>query len=98
MESPRGPHEGQCEFSREVGDDSPDVVKSTCQGTVRWAVDHLKRDYFKRDPNEIITIWLFKDELVRKGVPRGCFDLAIGGAKRRRQASVLQVGRLVNAR
>jgi hypothetical protein len=45
-----------------VGDDRPDTVKSISEGTVRWAVEHLKRDYFSRDPNEIITIWLFKDD------------------------------------
>jgi hypothetical protein len=45
-----------------VGNGTPDNVKSLCQGTVRWAVDLLKRDYFRRDPNEIITIWLFQDD------------------------------------
>jgi hypothetical protein len=45
-----------------VGNGPPEDVKSICQGTVKWAVDHLKRDYFERDPDEIITIWLFKDD------------------------------------
>jgi hypothetical protein len=45
-----------------AGDDSSDVVKAISEGTVRWAVEHLKRDYFRREPNEIITIWLFKDD------------------------------------
>jgi len=45
-----------------VGDGPKDDVKSICEKTVRWAVDHLKRDYFSRDPNEIITVWLFKDD------------------------------------
>jgi hypothetical protein len=31
-------------------------------GTVRFAVVRLKRDFFDRDPLEIIDIWLFKDE------------------------------------
>jgi len=45
-----------------VGDGPQEEVKTTCEETVKWAVDHLKRDYFKRDPDEIITIWLFKDD------------------------------------
>ncbi len=45
-----------------VGDGGPDDVKSLCQGTVKWSVELLKRDYFRRDPDEIISIWLFKDD------------------------------------
>jgi hypothetical protein len=45
-----------------VGNGPPNDVKSFCQGTVKWAVELLKRDYFRRDPNEIITIWLFQDD------------------------------------
>jgi hypothetical protein len=45
-----------------VGDDSAEAVKASCEGTVKWSVDHLKKDFFERDPNEIITIWLFKDD------------------------------------
>jgi hypothetical protein len=45
-----------------VGDGPPDDVKSISQGTVRWAVKLLKQTYFQRDPDEIITIWLFKDD------------------------------------
>ncbi len=45
-----------------VGNGPPDDVKSICHDTVKWAVEHLKREYFPRDPDEIITIWLFKDD------------------------------------
>jgi hypothetical protein len=45
-----------------VGDGSPEDVKAICERTVRWAVAKLKRDYFTRDPDEIITVWLFKDD------------------------------------
>jgi len=30
--------------------------------TVKWAVDKLKQDYFTRDPDELIDVWLFKDD------------------------------------
>ncbi len=29
-------------------------------GTVRWAVEHLERDFFAREPSEVVVIWLFK--------------------------------------
>ncbi|MCP4137075.1 MAG: hypothetical protein GY754_39265 [bacterium] len=31
------------------------------KGTIAWAVEKLKERYFKKDPNKILDIWLFKD-------------------------------------
>jgi hypothetical protein len=45
-----------------VGDDSPAMVQRRAQGTVKWAVDLLKRDYFTKNPHHILDIWLFKDK------------------------------------
>lgn len=45
-----------------IGDEDPAKVRRRSQGTVKWAVDKLKQDYFKKDPNHIIDIWLFKDK------------------------------------
>jgi len=45
-----------------LGDEHPDVVRRRAVHTVKWAVDKLKQDYFKRDPVEIIDIWLFRDD------------------------------------
>ena len=44
-----------------VGDEAPEVVRRRVVQTVKWAVDKLKQDYFARDPDEIIDIWLFRD-------------------------------------
>jgi len=44
-----------------VGDGGKKAVESYASGTVKWAVDLLKRDYFAKDPKEILDIWLFKD-------------------------------------
>ncbi len=44
-----------------VGDGEPDSVRAAAAGTVRWAVTRLKRAYFARDPERLLTIWLFKD-------------------------------------
>ena len=44
-----------------IGDEPADNVKAHSIRTVKWAVDKLKKEYFSKDPNEIIDIWLFKD-------------------------------------
>ena len=45
-----------------VGDDTPAMVRQHAQGTIRWAVNRLKEAYFSKDPDHVITIWLFKDK------------------------------------
>ena len=45
-----------------VGDEQPATVRRRATGTVQWAADRLKQEYFARDPAEILDIWLFKDE------------------------------------
>ena len=44
-----------------VGDGGRAAVEEHARGTVRWAVTLLKKDYFAKDPREILDIWLFKD-------------------------------------
>lgn len=45
-----------------VGDGSRAKVERYAKRTVKWAVDLLKKDYFKKDPEHILDIWLFKDK------------------------------------
>ena len=45
-----------------VGDESEPTVRQRSEDTVKWAVDRLKQDFFTRDPNEILEVWLFKDD------------------------------------
>jgi hypothetical protein len=45
-----------------IGDESEAVVRRRTEDTVRWAVDKLKQDYFTKDPQDILEIWLFKDD------------------------------------
>lgn len=45
-----------------IGDESTAIVKQRSERTIKWAVDMLKKDYFSKDPDNIIDIWLFKDE------------------------------------
>jgi hypothetical protein len=43
-----------------VGDAPAKEVERICHDTVRWTVARLKQDYFQRDPDHVITIWLLK--------------------------------------
>ncbi len=45
-----------------IGDEPADVVRLRATTIVKWAVDLLKKDFFAKDPEEIIDIWLFKDK------------------------------------
>jgi hypothetical protein len=44
-----------------IGDESPAQVRRWATNTVGWAVVKLKAEYFDRDPDEILDVWLFKD-------------------------------------
>ena len=44
-----------------IGDEPIEVVQQRAEGTVKWAVDRLKQDFFSNDPKEILDIWLFRD-------------------------------------
>ena len=44
-----------------VGDEPLYKVKKRAAGTVRWATANLKRAYFKKDPIQILDVWLLKD-------------------------------------
>ena len=44
-----------------IGDESPATVKRRSLRTIKWAADSIKKLYFKKDPDTILDIWLFKD-------------------------------------
>ena len=46
-----------------IGDESLGAIQRHAQGTIKWAVDRLKQDYFPLDPDHVINIWLFKDKV-----------------------------------
>lgn len=45
-----------------VGDESASQLRRRAESTVKWTVERLKQDFFATDPEEVITIWLFKDK------------------------------------
>jgi hypothetical protein len=44
-----------------IGDEPKQVVQERAEGTVKWAVDRPKLDFFPNEPKQILDIWLFKD-------------------------------------
>ena len=46
-----------------IGDETKTMVSLRSRRTVKWAVELLKKDFFQKDPDEIVDIWLFKDAL-----------------------------------
>lgn len=57
-----------------IGDEVPEQVRYRAANTIQWAVDRLKRDFFKNNPTEIIHIWLFKDRVSYEKYARELFD------------------------
>ena len=47
-----------------IADATPARVRAYASGTVKWSVEKLKDAYFKKDPKEILDIWLFSSEKV----------------------------------
>ncbi len=45
-----------------IGDEPAAIVAVRAEQTVKWATARLKKMYFKKDPEDIIDIWLFKDK------------------------------------
>ncbi len=43
-----------------VGDGGPARLKQTAEGTIRWAVERLERDFFDRRPERILDVYLFE--------------------------------------
>jgi hypothetical protein len=44
-----------------LGDSDTEELRAMAQRTVRWATTRLKRDFFSKDPERILDIWLFRD-------------------------------------
>ena len=56
-----------------IGDESAETVRQRSVGTIKWASDRLKQDYFKKDPHAILDIWLFKDKKSYQTNAKGIF-------------------------
>lgn len=45
-----------------IGDEPAEIVAVRAEQTVKWATARLMKMYFKKTPDDIIDIWLFKDK------------------------------------
>ena len=45
-----------------IGNEKAAVVRRRAVRTVKWAADRLKRDYFEKDPEDIVDIYLLADD------------------------------------
>jgi hypothetical protein len=79
-----------------IGDESPERVKTRARGTVQWTVDQIKQEYFAKDPEEIIDVWLFKDKESYERNTRKYFgdtpDTPYGYYSERHRALIMNVG------
>lgn len=45
-----------------AGDEPAEIVRRRATYTVKWAAERLKQDYFAHDPDDILDVWLFKND------------------------------------
>ena len=62
-----------------VGNDDPGMVKLFATGTVRDTVARLRKAYFKRDPLEVIIVWLLKDKASYRATSKRLFGGRLPG-------------------
>jgi hypothetical protein len=78
-----------------VSDAPPDDVAAYAHGTIRRAVALLKKDFFARDPKEIVDIWLLSDDVSYTEHARRVFgespDTPYGFYSREHQAIVINI-------
>ena len=79
-----------------IGDETPAAVRQHAEGTVKWAVDRLKQDFFTQDPNEILDVWLFQNETSYRKHARLIFgdepDTPYGYYSSAHQALIMNIG------
>jgi hypothetical protein len=57
-----------------LGDGGQKQVEGSAVRTVRWAVDHLRKDFFVHDPTRVLEVWLFDGKQSYKKHTRQLFD------------------------
>src|SRR5438132_2064677 len=56
-----------------VGDEPPERVRARATGTVGWAVARLRADFFARDPDPQLDVWLFAGDASYRKWARALF-------------------------
>lgn len=57
-----------------AGDEDSATVRKRARETIRPAVEHLKQDFFAKNPHDVIAIWLFKDRASYESGTRTLFS------------------------
>jgi len=78
-----------------ISDESPSRVHFLAENVVKWAVTRLKQMYFKKDPQDIIDIWLFKGKISYRKYAWEIFkdkpDTPFGYSSSRHKALIMNV-------
>jgi hypothetical protein len=56
-----------------IGDESPARVKSRAN-FMKWVLDLIEKDYFKKQPDKVIEVWLFRNEKTYRAGAKKFFD------------------------
>lgn len=57
-----------------IGDEAAEVVRQRAEDTVKWTVDLLRKDFFNKNPNAILNIWLFRNTASYRRYTREIFN------------------------
>lgn len=57
-----------------LGDGGRPSVEASSRRTVRWAVDLLRKDFFRDDPEKVLEVWLFDGKASYRKHTRKLFD------------------------
>ncbi len=57
-----------------VGDEAPKVVKQHAAGFMHWTISMIEADFFKKQPDKLIEVWLFKNEKTYRRGAKKFFD------------------------
>ena len=79
-----------------LGDEPPERVRARAAGTVGWAVARLRADFFARDPDQQLDVWLFRDAASYRKWARALFgdepDTPYGYYSATHHALVMNIG------
>lgn len=93
---PRGMHLAALKPFAVIGNQSKGTVAQHASGTIASAVRRLKKLYFEDDPQEIIDVWLFKDDKSYRHYAKTLFgdtpDTPFGYYSEAHNALIMNVG------
>ncbi|MCP4153718.1 MAG: hypothetical protein GY757_38690 [bacterium] len=78
-----------------ISDETPETVKFLAENIVQWAVKKIKHMYFKKNPTDIIDIWLFNGKKSYRKYTREIFgdspETPFGYSSSRHKALIMNI-------